>query len=284
MKAKPYSSVMSLLPPAHSFCVTAVVALGLTFLPATAGAQTVVTSFENPPFANNTVLDGSGGWTGSTGSGATTNLAATNAQAYNGSQSLRAINGSGTSYYAVSPNLYSLNSTELSLFFMNPTTTFASGANIARFEIYYNSTLNTTLAENSRIIMTLQYGVESSDAFRLQFSGTGVASTVTRNLVNSTTLNLSNWNEILISLDLSGPTETVSVSVGGFDVNLPVNLAAAADDNSRISYLRLATNTGGNGTTYFDYATVIPVPEPSAALLCVGTLGLIALRRRKHLR
>ncbi len=256
-------------------------AAGLCAMATSVQAQTLITGFENPPFANNTVLSGFGGWAGSTGVNATTNLAATTAQAFEGTQSLRAINGSGTYYFATSPNLYSHSATSMSLYLMNPASTFVAGANIARFEIYYHDALDTTPANNSRVVMTLQYGVNLGDAYQVRFTDNGVASTTTRDLLGSASLNLANWTEVNISLDLSGATETISVTVGGFAVDLPVNLAAAANDNSRLSYLRLGTNTGGTGTTYYDYVTVIP--EPSMVLLTACGLGLLAIRRKKRI-
>lgn len=244
-------------------------------------AQTLITGFESSEgFTAGLAPSGQGtpAWEGSSGTAANTNLGISTAQAYAGTQSLAAVNGSGTSYFAVSPNLFNLGTTSASLYLTNPGTTWASNATIARFEIYYHDSFDTARGNNSRVVMTLNHGLEVTDNLRVQFSDNGVAGTVTRNLTAST-VDLNTWNEVIIDFDFLSETKTVSVTMAGVSLNLPVDLAASANENSRISYIRLATNTGGTGTTYFDNITVIPEPGHISVLAGLAMLGLVVTRR-----
>lgn len=260
----------------------------LSALTASAQAQTLVTSFENPPFAANTLPAGVDGWSGSTAGNSNTGMRISSAMAYNGTQSLLAANGATAGYYSFSGNLFSLDATSISFFFTNPTATFTSNGDIGRFEVYYNNSLNTDPVQNHRFYMKLQYGATELDPYRLEIANTGsgpaaiIAGTHYLDLPGSQGLDLDIWNEVVISLDLTGPTRVVNISVG--DYSTSIRLAAAATELSRISYVRFQANTTGNGVSYYDYITV-PVPEPTTlTLLALCGAAFMAARRQPRLR
>lgn len=253
---------------------------------AVAAQAQLITSFESSEgfTSGSTPAAGSAGWAGSTGS-ASTYFRVTNAQAYSGTQSLMAVNSNpnNNTFFGTSPNLFDLNATSISFYLKHDGGTFAANANIARFELYYHTNGASTTAESSRVIMTLRYGATEGADYALQFSDNGVASTVTRNLVGSAGLDLTNWTNVNVNFNFSNEVQdTVSATVGGFTVNQAANLVAAATEESRIVYLRLAVNTSGTGTTYYDQFTAIP--EPSVHLLLVGCAGGLAMFRRRRIR
>lgn len=258
-------------------------------------AQMVVTSFENPPFVSGTAVSNtSGGITG--WSSSTTNANGQNSPlsgyAYEGTQALR-VNNNATAYFTQgyyttvgTPDyIYNLGADSASFHFSaNNTLTFSGSATIATFNVIYSDTASTVAADNYRIGVSLRYGETASDPLTLLFFNTGS----TNALVNSTTvlslapadidLGANAWNEI--SFTLNHLTSQVDVgfngdSLGSVDLN-----ATNFNADSHISGFRFqSSNSAAGGTMYYDYVTV--VPEPTTALLALGGLGFVVLRRKR---
>jgi hypothetical protein len=282
---------MKITPPRNRslcFAFAATICAGALF--ATAQAQTLVTSFENPPFAVGTAVGGVGNWVGSTGPSANLYSSPVTTVAYNGTQSFRLANIAGgtaffgyTYYDATGDFIYnSLADTASFHFSLNGTSSFAVDATFARFDVIYSSSASDVAANNHRIGILIRYGEVATDPYEIQFFNAGSTNALAQSVtlsIDQSFLNLgADWNNFALTLDHT--TGQAVTSINGH-VLTGVNLSPTNfDENSHISGFRFTavTTAGASGSTYYDYITV--VPEPSTALLGLSAAALLGFRRR----
>jgi len=232
-------------------------------------AATILTSFES--------ADGFAvGDTGKTVSGwvLPTNATVTNAQQYDGSNSLAITSASAITTYTL--NATQLNANYNSLSFAVMSSTFAANTQIGLWQVLYGG--NQT---ESRIDVTATYGATAIDPIKLTSSSTYTTNPTPTPVTSYLSgVALTDWNVATVSFDFTNLTYRVEFAGQIAANNEMLNTGVTGARIAKV-YFRGATGQ----TSYYDYVTVdhVTIPEPSGLLLMgIGLFVPVCFRRWRH--
>lgn len=224
---------------------------GLLLISCSAFGQKLVTSFEGDEgFTPGKPAVGQADWTGSETDLAKRNIQISDAEAYRGKQSLAVDNSAGKFCFVQTTSVEKLGLNAIRFYFKNPEAAFLEPNQvIARWEVAYEGTADSP---KNRIAMMLRYSTDKTYHIHFSSPEEALVGTGNRNIRQSSSLNLTDWNELAMKFDFAA--KTLTVTVNGATLSSGLNLKPEkTPDNSRIVSIRFATpSEPTTGITYYD--------------------------------